>query len=53
MSNMIDFLVTDYCAKNGLCPPVEEKVLNNAHKPNGSNDSSITTRTRRKGVNDT
>ena len=53
MSNMIDFLVTDYCAKNGLCPPAEQQVLKNANKPNGFDGSSITTRTRRKGVNDT
>ena len=52
MANMIDILVTDYCDKNGVALPTEKQGLKNA-KRSTSDDSASTSKTRRKGANDT
>lgn len=53
MSNMIDFLVTDFCEKNGVALPAGKQESENANKRSASNDSPSTPKTRRKGANDT
>ena len=53
MSNMIDFLVTDYCDKNILVTPVKKQGLDNANKRNTSDDSPSIPKTGGTGTNDT